>query len=90
MSNDVSTDEAARLNKITGLNCLLSSLDSLRSGLKVAVTSAEPFLAPAVAMALQSTIMAVGSAHEMIQGQLALIPPPPPAPAGDEAAEGDA
>lgn len=90
MSDNAPTaDEAARLTKIAGLSVLASSLSNTAEAMLVEVTTAGPLLSPVVLSALNSTIMAVRSAAEMIQGQLALIPPPP-APAGDEAAEGDA
>lgn len=88
--NATTADEAARLTKIAGLSVLASSLSNTAEAMLVEVTTAGPLLSPVVLSALNSTIMAVRSAAEMIQGQLALIPPPPPAPAGDEAAEGDA
>ena len=91
MSDNAPTaDEAARLAKIAALTSLADGLDTTRLDLRILVKGAEDHLEPNVAEALAGTVRAVNAAHEMIKGQLALIPPPPPAPAGDEAAEGDA
>jgi hypothetical protein len=90
MSNDVSTDEAARLAKLAALTSLADGLDTTRLDLLILVRDAEAHLEPNAAEALAGTARAVKAAHDMVQGLIRLIPPPPPAPAGDEAAEGDA
>ncbi|MCY1649066.1 hypothetical protein OVA11_19000 [Caulobacter sp. SL161] len=87
--NATSADDAARLTKITGLSVLASSLSNTAETLLAEVMTAGPLLSPVVLSALNSTVTAVHSAAEMIQGQLALIPPAPIAPAGDEAGEGE-
>lgn len=89
MSNDVSTDEAARLAKLAALTSLADGLETTRLDLLILVRGAEDHLEPNAAEALAGTARAVKAAHDMIQGLIRLIPPPP-APAGDEAAEGDA
>lgn len=86
--NAHAADDVARQNKITALTVLATELSNTASQMTVAVSAAKPVLPPLVVAALDSTIGAVRSAAEMIDGQLALIPPPVPA-VGDEAPESD-
>lgn len=87
--NAMSADETARANKIASLTSLANEFETSRRTLEVSIAGSLSHLSGPVVGALHSVVLALGSAQDMLQGQIALIPPAPeapPAPAG----EGDA